>query len=84
VLFDVGDKFARQLGIVWKMPDSLRPLMERMGHDLIKRNGDDVFEVFIPTTLLVDGNGVVKNTYIEPDFHKRVEPETVFEWINAL
>ena len=84
VLSDVGHKFARLLGIVWKMPQSLRPVFQKVGHDLIKRNGDDSFEVPIPATLLVDGNGLVKNTYIEPDYTARVEPEAVLEWINVM
>jgi peroxiredoxin len=84
VLSDVGHKYARQLGIVWQMPDNLRPVFEKLGHDLITRNGDDSFEVPIPATLLVDGKGVVKKTYIEPEYTKRVEPDTVLEWINAL
>jgi peroxiredoxin len=84
VLSDVGQKFARQLGIVWKMPDNLRPVFEKIGHDLVKRNGDDSFEVPIPATLLVDRKGVVRNAYIEPDYTKRAEPETLLEWINAL
>jgi peroxiredoxin len=84
VLSDVGHEFARKLGIVWKMPESLRPVFQKIGHDLIKRNGDDTFEVPIPTTMLVDGNGAVMNTYIEPDYTSRVEPETVLDWIKAL
>lgn len=84
VLSDVGHKYARQLGIGWQMPDNLRPVFEKLGHDLITRNGDDSFEVPIPATLLVDGKGVVKKTYIEPEYTKRVEPDTVLEWINAL
>jgi peroxiredoxin len=84
VLSDIGQKFARQLGIVWKMPDNLRPAFVKFGHDLVKRNGDDTFEVPIPATLLVDGNGVVRNAFIEPDYTKRVEPATILEWIDAL
>lgn len=66
------------------MPEYLRPVFEKIGHDLIKRNGDDSFEMPIPATILVDGKGVVKNTYIEPDYKQRVEPDTVIEWIDAL
>lgn len=84
MLSDVGHTFERQLGIVWKMPNSLRPLMEKMGHDLITRNGYDSFEVPIPTALLVDGTGALKIIYIEPGFHMRVEPETGLELINTL
>lgn len=84
VLSDVGNKFARKLGIVWTQPDSLRPIFEKFGHNLEARNGDDSFEVPIPATLLVDQKGVVRNTYINPDYTKRLEPEVALDWINAL
>jgi peroxiredoxin len=84
VLSDVGNKFARELGIVWKMPEYLRPIFKKFGHDLVRDNGDDSFEVPIPATLLVDGNGVVRNTYMEPDYRKRLEPQTALKWIDAL
>lgn len=84
VLTDEGLEYARRLGIVWKMPDSIRPMFEKFGHDLVKRNGNDSFEVPIPATLLVDGKGVVRNTYIEPDYTKRAEPDAILDWVNAL
>ncbi|KAK3094278.1 hypothetical protein LTR53_019473, partial [Teratosphaeriaceae sp. CCFEE 6253] len=52
VLSDVGNAFARQLGIVWKQPDSLRLHFKAFGHDLSAVNGDDSFEIPIPCTLL--------------------------------
>ncbi|TAQ87117.1 hypothetical protein B7494_g4580 [Chlorociboria aeruginascens] len=84
VLSDVGNKFARELGIVWKMPDSLRPTFKAFGNDLLTRNGDDSFEVPVPATLLVDGNGIVRNTYINPNYFERLEPSTALEWVDAL
>ena len=66
------------------MPDYLRPVFEKLGHDLVTRNGDDSFEIPIPATLLVDGKGVVRNAYIEPDYTKRAEPTTILEWVDAL
>ncbi|KAF2671620.1 redoxin domain-containing protein [Microthyrium microscopicum] len=84
VLSDVGNKFARQLGIVWAMPDSLRPIFEKFGHGLVTRNGDDSFEVPVPATLLIDQNGVVRNVFLNPDYSKRLEPEEALAWIDAL
>lgn len=84
VLSDVGNKFARQLGIIFKQPDILRPVFEAFGHDLKTRNGDDSLEVPLPATLLVDQKGVVRNAYIETDYSKRLEPSTALEWIDAL
>ena len=84
VLSDVGNKFAKQLGILFPQPDSLRPLFDSFGHDLKTRNGDDSFEVPVPATFLVDQKGVVRNAYIETDWAKRLEPSTALEWIDAL
>ena len=84
VLSDVGNKFARQLGIVFQQPDTLRPVFEHFGNDLKTRNGDDSFEIPLPATLLVDEKGVVRNAYIETDYSKRLEPSTALEWIDAL
>ncbi|KAH8800414.1 thioredoxin-like protein [Xylogone sp. PMI_703] len=82
VLSDVGNKYARQLGISWVQPDSMRPLLDK--YELSKRNGDDSYEIPIPATLLVDKNGVVRKTFIDPDYTKRLEPSTVLEWIDEL
>lgn len=84
VLSDAGNAYARKLGIVWKQPDSLRPVFDSFGHNLPKRNGDDSLEVPIPTTLLVDGKGVVRNAFIEADYTKRLEPAVALEWVNKL
>ncbi|CZT14134.1 uncharacterized protein RCC_00107 [Ramularia collo-cygni] len=84
VLTDLHNAYARKLGIVWRQPESLRPVFETFGHDLPRRNGDDSFELPLPATMLVDGEGVVRNLYLEPDYVKRVEPLTVLDWIDEL
>ncbi|KAL1888449.1 hypothetical protein Sste5346_009566 [Sporothrix stenoceras] len=84
VLSDVGNNFARKLGIVWQQPDSLRPVFEKFGHNLPKRNGDDSFEVPVPTTLLVDKTGIVRNVFADPDYTNRLDPEVALGWTKAL
>jgi peroxiredoxin len=84
VLSDVDSEFARKLGIVWKQPDTLRPVFDMFGHDLEKRNGNDSMEVPIPTTLLINKAGVVSNAYIEPDYTKRLETTIALDWIKQL
>ncbi|KAI0880486.1 AhpC-TSA-domain-containing protein [Annulohypoxylon maeteangense] len=84
VLSDVGNKYAHQLGIVWAQPSELREVFAKIGNDLKKRNGDDSLEVPIPATLLVDREGTVRNLFLEANYSKRVEPDEVLGWINAL
>ncbi|KAK0906937.1 hypothetical protein LTR91_015453 [Friedmanniomyces endolithicus] len=84
VLSDVGNKFARQLGIVWKQPETMRPALKAIGTDLRKHNGDDSLEVPVPCTLLVDQRGVVRNAHVEPDYTKRLDSKVALGWADAL
>ena len=84
VLSDIGNSFAKQLGILFPQPDTLRPVFDQFGHDLKTRNGDDSFALPIPATFLVDKKGVVRNRYINPDYTQRLEPSTALRWIHAL
>jgi len=84
VLSDIHNEFARKLGIVWRMPDSLRPAFDKFGNDLKTRNGDDSFEVPVPATILVDTKGVVRNTFVDADYTTRLEPKTALEWAAKL
>ncbi|KAH8671810.1 thioredoxin-like protein [Tricladium varicosporioides] len=84
VLSDVGNNFAKKLGILFKMPGELDPILKQFGTDVARSNGDDSLVVPVPATLLVDGKGVVRNTYINPDYTKRVEPSLTLEWVDAL
>ncbi|PON20569.1 hypothetical protein TGAM01_v210527 [Trichoderma gamsii] len=84
VLSDVGNKFARQLGIVWDQPKSVNSVFESFKIDLKERNGDDSMALPIPTTLLVDAKGVVRNIHIDPDYRQRLETTTALAWVDAL
>lgn len=84
VLSDLHNDYARQLGIVWKQPSSLKPVYEALGHHLSEKNGDDSFEVPLPATFMVDQKGIVRNVYVQPDYFQRVEPGEILQWIKAL
>jgi peroxiredoxin len=84
VLSDVGNKYARQLGIIWKQPENLKPIFKEFGHDLVEFYGDDSFEVPIPATFLVGKDGLVKNVFVNPDYRKRLEPSLALEWIDKM
>jgi peroxiredoxin len=84
VLSDVGNKFAKDLGILFVQPDRLRPVLQSFGHDLVARNGDDSFVLPIPATILVDRAGVVRNVFLDPDYTKRQEPQEALDWVDAM
>ncbi|KAJ6141703.1 AhpC-TSA-domain-containing protein [Penicillium chrysogenum] len=84
VLSDLGNQYARRLGLVFSQPKSLRPIFEKLGYDLTARNGDDSFEVPIPATLLIGHDGIVCKTFINPDYTKRLPVSKALEWIEGL
>lgn len=84
VLSDVGNNYARELGILNQQPDAMRPVFKNIGHDLKARNGDDSFAVPVPTTLLVDKAGIVRNVHVDADYTRRLEPDIAVQWVNAL
>lgn len=84
VLSDVGNVLARKLDILFAQPKTMATVFDAFHVDLKARNGDDSLEVPIPAVLLVDGEGIVRNTFVEPDHTKRLEPAVALEWIDAL
>lgn len=81
VLSDVGNKLARGMGLIHPQPESMRPLLEELGSDWKTRES---MEVPVPATLLVDQKGIVRETFINPNYQKRLEPTTALKWIEEL
>ncbi|KAH7037032.1 thioredoxin-like protein [Microdochium trichocladiopsis] len=83
VLTDLHNEYAKKLGILYDQ-SSARELHGKVGVDLKARNDEDTWEVPLPTTLLVDKGGVVRNVHIEADFRKRLDPADALAWADAL
>lgn len=81
VLSDMDNQVARQFGLVFKLPTSLRPIYEGFGIDLAAYNGNDHFELPIPATYVVQSNGEIVYAFADVDYTKRAEPSDV---VNAL
>ncbi|EXJ88984.1 hypothetical protein A1O3_02048 [Capronia epimyces CBS 606.96] len=84
VLSDVQNKLAKQLGILFAQPEYLRPVFETFGHDFKARNGDASLEVPLPASFLVGKDGVVRQSFVNPDWTKRLEPSVALEWVDGL
>lgn len=84
VLSDVGNQLAKQLGIVFAQPDSMRTVFDKFGVDWNQRYGDNNLEVPIPATFLIDKKGIVRNSFVNPEYRYRLDPETAFQWVDQL
>ncbi|MHC0066412.1 peroxiredoxin-like family protein [Nostoc sp. UIC 10890] len=74
VLSDHSNMIARQFGIVFQIPESLRHILHEKGHVLPRYNGDESFELPIPATFVVSQDGKIVYAFVDPDYTKRLDP----------
>jgi peroxiredoxin len=77
VLSDVGNRVAHQFGIVFQLPEDLRPIYAGFGINLSAANGDDMFGLPIPATYVINTNRKICMAFVEPDYTKRLDPEEI-------
>ena len=80
-LSDVGNKVAKEYGLVFALPETLRGVYEGFNIDLPAHNGDRTFELPISATYVIAADGTVLYSFADPDYTKRLDPEEI---INAL
>ena len=84
VLSDVSNQAARAFGLVFALPEALRPIYAGFGIDLPKFNGDDSFELPMPATYVIDRHGVIRHAFVDADHTKRLEPADVLAALDGL
>jgi peroxiredoxin len=83
-LSDHGNLVARSYGIALEIDPVLRPLYERLGHDLPRINGTGDWTVPMPATFIIGRDGRVVLAHVEPVHYRRLEPAKVVAALEAL
>ena len=84
VLSDVGNKVARQYGLVYALPEEIRSALRSNNKPLPSINGDESWELPVPATFVVARDQHVALAYIEVDYRKRLEPEALLTCLKSL
>lgn len=83
VLSDVGNVVARKYGIVYTLPDDIRQSF--IGKlDLPAYNADKSWELPLAVTYVVDTDGTITYSFVDPDYRKRAEPAEIVKALQAL
>lgn len=77
VLSDVGNQVARKFGLVFTLPENLRPVYQSLGMDIPAHNGDDSFELPVPATYVINPQGIVVHAFVNIDYRKRQDPDEI-------
>ncbi len=84
ILSDSGNRIAEQMGLVFELPQALRPIYEKIGIDIPAFNGDDSFRLPVPATYIIGGNGVIRYDFVNADYTQRLEPADIVAQLDAL
>ena len=79
VLSDRGNILAKQLGLVFTLPESLRPIYSNFGIDISAYNGDSTFELPLPATYVVAADGTVIYRFASGDYTERLDPAEIIK-----
>ena len=84
VLSDVGNKVAEKFGLVYVLPEILRPVYAKWGLNIPAANGDDSFKLPVPATYVIDKNKNIVLDFIEINHTQRLEPSSIIEALKEL
>lgn len=84
ILFDRGNELARSFGLVFTLPEPLRPIYEKLGLDIPGHNGDETFELPMPATYIIGKDRTIHYHFIDADYTKRSEPAEVLAALKTI
>jgi len=84
VLSDRHNSVARSYGLVFRLPESLRVIYQRLDIDLPAYNGDQTFELPIPATYVIRQNGQVALSFVNADYTQRLDPRDIIKMLRSL
>ena len=84
LLNDSNNETARRYGLVFTLPENLRPIYEGFGIDLPASHGNSDFELPMPAAYIVAADGSVAHAFVDVDYTKRMEPSEIIEILKTL
>lgn len=84
ILSDIDNQLARQFGLIFTLPESIREVYDAFGIDVVDHNGNDKFELPIPATYIVDKDKTIRYAFVNADYTQRLEPLTILEELQKL
>ncbi|QEG39353.1 peroxiredoxin-like family protein [Roseimaritima ulvae] len=84
ILTDAHADYTRKLGLVFTLPEPLRPIYQGLGINLEEHNGEGQFDLPLAATFVVDIDGAIASAFVDADYTSRAEPTDVVEVLQSL
>ncbi len=82
VLSDIGNKIAKEYGIVFKLTDEVAEMYNN-GFGMNAYNGDESNELPLAATYIIDENGEIIYAFLDADYRNRAEPSEITEILKS-
>ena len=84
VLSDQGNRIATLYGLLMEVDATLRPMYLAAGFDLPAFNGDPSWQLPLPATYVIAGDGRVVAAFVDKDYTHRMEPDAIVDALRGL
>ena len=83
LLSDAANRLARQFGLTYRVPAPQEAVYRRSFVNLPFTNGDDSWELPIPATYILDGDGTILYASANEDYTERPEPAAILDFLKS-
>ena len=77
VLWDRSNRIASEFGLTFRLPRDLIELYRQFGIDLVRYNADDSWQLPMPARYIIDSQGIIRDSHVNPDYTRRPEPDEI-------
>jgi peroxiredoxin len=84
LLQDGGNRIASRFGLVFTLPDYLRPVYMSFGIDLAKYNGDNSWTLPMPGRFIIDKTAMIRDVDVDPDYTIRPKPSQIIDILKSM
>jgi peroxiredoxin len=84
MLADVDHGVAISYGVLFRVPERTKAHYAGLGYNFGDRHGASEWMLPVPATFVIDQDGVVRGTFVEPDFTIRQEPADILAAVRQL
>lgn len=81
---DQSSSYAKSLNLAHSLPESLQEIYLKFGVNVEKHNGESLFDLPIPSTIIIDKNKEIQYVFADGDYTERSNPEVLLEVIKNL
>lgn len=84
ILCDLENGLSLAFGLLFRVPPDFRDNYREINIDFPMIYGNDSWFLPVPATYVIDGEGLIRHAYVNPDFRERLEPSEIVGVLKAL